>query len=288
MEQHQMGTTSATVRHERVATLPATLMSIVLGMAAGAIPAGVGATSPGIVPTNLNDTGQTACHDAAGAAIPCIGSGTDGGFGRDAAAVAAVLTKVGAGAAGFDFTKIGNDGSALAANAAIGDNPTDWGCTRDNVTGLTWETKTDSSSSPRYRGNYFAWYSTAGNNGGNTGTTGSFASCNATLGAVTPCNTANYIAAINAAALCTYTDWRLPTIRELQGIMHLGANGHTLDLTYFQDPAFNPSVPFTAFWSATTVAADPSYVWVQRYDNGSPRTWFKNSAFFVYLVRGAQ
>ena len=53
------------------------------------------------------------------------------------------LPKTGAGAAGFDYTKIANDGSELPADAPLGSAAGEWACTRDNATGLVWEVKTD-------------------------------------------------------------------------------------------------------------------------------------------------
>ena len=102
----------------------------------------------------LNDTGQTSCYDAANAVATCNTATTgnagtrphqDGRYGRDAAQAAGQLpAKTGAGAAGFDFTKIANNGTAQAGGATLGSNPTDWACTRDSTTGLVWEVKTTS------------------------------------------------------------------------------------------------------------------------------------------------
>jgi hypothetical protein len=240
-----------------------------------------------VVAAGLNDTGQSACSNGAGAAVPCGATAADGRYGRDAAAAAQKLAKTGAGAGGFDFTKIANDGSTLPAGAVLGTNPGDWACTRDNVTGVTWETKTDDSQNLRYRGHRYTWYSTAPDNGGNAGTAGSFASCNATLGISTPCDTAHYVAAINAAALCGYTNWRLPTMHELLSIVHYGASSPPLDLGYFQDPIYDPNSPYPGLWTGATAANDPSVAWNVRTDNGAPVTFFKAAQFNVYLVRSA-
>jgi hypothetical protein len=73
----------------------------------------------------LNDTGQALCFDAATNGLaPCTAANTgdgsshprqDGRFGRDAQAGAGVLTKIGSGEAGFDFTKICNSGQAAGS-----------------------------------------------------------------------------------------------------------------------------------------------------------------------------
>ena len=155
------------------------------------------------------------------------------------------------------------------------------------MTGNVWETKTDSSISLRYRGHRYTWYSTAPNNGGNAGTAGNFSSCNATLGVQTPCDTAHYITAVNAAALCGYTNWRLPTMHELLGVAHYGTSEPPLDLDYFQGPLYDPSSPFPALWTGTTAAFDASVAWAVRYDYGNPVTFFKAAPFNVQLVRSA-
>lgn len=88
--------------------------------------------------TPINDTGLTACRPGSSCVLQ------DGGSGRDA--FAANLGKVRSGApAGFDYTRICNNGQAeggggcsLGASPVPGSNPGDWGCTRDNVTGLVW------------------------------------------------------------------------------------------------------------------------------------------------------
>ena len=46
------------------------------------------------------------------------------------------LLKIGAGDAGFDYTKLDSDGNELSADQSS------WTCVRDNHTGLVWEVKT--------------------------------------------------------------------------------------------------------------------------------------------------
>lgn len=99
----------------------------------------------------LNDTGLNACFDTNNLAVACttVGAipGQDALYGRDAAAAAGFSFKTGSGAAGFDFTKICANGDAEgtgacpanpAANTGPNPAPTDWACTRDNITGLMW------------------------------------------------------------------------------------------------------------------------------------------------------
>ena len=228
----------------------------------------------------LNDTGQTLCYDSAGAIISCAAATDDGRYGRDAAAAAGALTKTGAGSAGFDFTKIANNGSALPASATLGGNPADWACTRDNVTGLIWEVKT--TSGLRYGAHTYSWYnSNPATNGGTVGNAG-VSNC-LTAGR---CNTEMFVHDVNAAGLCGHTDWRLPKRGELSSIVNLSGVNPAIDPDYF--PNTDPS----NFWSASPYIGNSLYTSVAwsvnfandfTHDNG-----YMYNAFRVRLVRAGQ
>ena len=260
-----------------------TLLSALLALTAAS---GHAQTKP------LNDTGQTLCYNAADAPVACSAAvGGDAGvnprqdarYGRDAQAAAGQLTKIGAGAAGFDYSKIANNGSTLAASATLGTATTDWACTKDNVTGLIWEVKT--TSGLRSVSHTYTWYSTnATTNGGNAGALGTN-TCGGTLAAYSnQCNTQNYVAAVNAAALCGATDWRLPSRRELLTIVHAGATNPSIDGTYF------PNTSATNFhWTSATFTAYPVNAWwVGFFDGYSPAGNKSSEVDVVRLVRGGQ
>ena len=79
----------------------------------------------------------------------------------------------------------------------------------------------------------YTWYSTnAANNGGNAGSLGAN-TCVGTLPPSNQCNTASYVAAVNAAALCGQSDWRLPTPKELLSLVNFGAFNLLIDTSYF-------------------------------------------------------
>jgi hypothetical protein len=235
------------------------------------------------------------CYDGSLLMAPCASANTgdaapfprqDGRFGRDAMAAAGKLPKIGGGAAGFDYTKIANDGSDLDAGAVLGTNPTDWACTRDNITGLTWEVKTSTDTDLRYFGHSYAWYSTnAATNGGDAGGTGTD-TCNGTLPS-SLCNTEAFVTAVNATALCGHADWRMPTPRELLGLVHAGAQNPSIDASYF------PNSLMSTVWSGSSYASDPSLAWfVNFFVNGGSSPYFKSNVIsvtgFVRLVRGGQ
>lgn len=228
----------------------------------------------------LNDTGQTNCYGSDGTAVSCGTAGQDGRYGRDAAATAGLLPKTGAGAAGFDYTKVANNGSDLAAAALLGSSATAWACTRDNLTGLVWEMKTATAGDLRYSGYFYSWYSTAANNGGNAGGLGND-SCNGTLAAFSnQCNTTNYVAAINAAGLCAHSDWRLPTLKELLSLLNAGATHPAIDATYF------PNTQPTAYWSSTTYAPSVAAAWSVDFSDAYVSGGGKVGGNYIRLVRG--
>lgn len=132
--------------------------------------------------------------------------------------------------AGRDYTKIAKDGSELPEGAMRGDGPHQWACTRDNVTGLLWEVKSDDSQHLRYYGHRYSWYEPAIANNGTSGSPSGY-QCNQTLeeGGTSACNTQAYRDRINAESLCGHSDWRLPRTDELQSLvdysMGSGING---------------------------------------------------------------
>lgn len=237
----------------------------------------------------LNDTGSTDCKNDVD--VVTTGVASDGGthprqdcrYGRDAAAAAGRLPKTGAGVKGFDFQKIANDGTVLEATAALGTAAGDWACTRDNVTGLIWEVKTNAGL--RGQTHIYSWYSSnAATNGGYVGTaSGGYSFC-ATSG---PCNTEQFVADVNAAGLCGAADWRLPTRKELVSIVDYGSKHLTIDLAYF--PHTNSYV--APFWSASTLDSPyvPGYrAWVVDFSSGVVRGDLKSGVNQVRLVRGGQ
>ncbi|WOO31809.1 DUF1566 domain-containing protein [Diaphorobacter limosus] len=232
----------------------------------------------------LNDTGITwSGHATSGNATTCDSghpAGQDCHYGRDKAAADGALTKVGAStpnngvANGFDYTKIANNGSVLPANAALGSSPGDWACTRDNVTGLIWEVKT--TSGLRSQAHTYSWYMT-GSPDGNAGT-----ASGGTCETEGRCDTEKYVADVNATNLCGHTDWRMPTVKELEGIADLGRSNPAIDPTYF------PNTPSSYVWSGSPNAGYSSYAWNVNFGYGNANDGLRSSSSRVRLVRAGQ
>ncbi len=267
--------------------MPRPLTAVLVLSAALALPAVYAQQMP------LNDTGQSLCYDDTDtnsplSMKPCSAANTgdsadyprqDGRFGRDARAAAGQLSKTGGGDAGFDFTKLCNSGEAAGtgscpADPSLGTSATDWACTRDNVTRRVWEVKT-ADGGLRDKDWTYTWYDGSSGGPGNTST------CSNSLGGDN-CNTQNYVTAVNDAQLCGFSDWRLPTRRELLSIVDYGKSGPATDTDYF------PNTEGGYYWSADSSAPAPASAWLVYSDDGGAGADDKTYAFSVRLVRGGQ
>lgn len=232
----------------------------------------------------LNDTGITWSGDALnGNASTCDAThpaGQDCHYGRDKAAADSTLAKVGASSLnnGFDFSKISNSGHVLDASVALGSDSDDWACTKDNVTGLIWEVKTNSGL--RSQAHTYSWFMT-GSPDGNNGTV-SGGSCE-TAGR---CDTEKYVADVNATNLCGHADWRMPTIKELEGIADLGRSKPAIDPTYF--PNTPPNTPSSDVWSGSPYASGSYGAWRVNFSYGYVSVGIRSDSNHVRLVRAGQ
>lgn len=250
-------------------------------------------TAPRAAPPALNDTGLGACYnDSAVAACGTVATdvGThprqDGRYGRDARQLAGTLSKTGSGDRGFDYTRICVSGQnagtgTCPVSPTPGPSSDDWGCTRDNVTGLYWEIKTTTNTDLRYHSHTYAWLMTSGANGGNAGSVGGN-TCNATLPS-SQCNSEAYVAAVNALAtpVCGFTDWRMPSRLELESIGNHGSvgAGQNPDATYFH-------LQLSGFWATrNTYPQNVAQVWVKGFNGAGGNVQPKTAANFVRLVR---
>ena len=217
----------------------------------------------------LNDTGQTHCYDAANVAALCDAATAgnagarprqDGRYGRDVAG----MSKVGGGAAGFDFTRIcwngAAEGTTTGANTctgtlventtgtASGTAATDWACTKDNVTGLVWSLQSKTAS----------W---------NAASAPGYADADH-----------------NTPARCGFSaDWRMPTRRELLSIVHNGlSTGPVVDAAYF------PGTTADWHWSSNSYVPTPTLAAIVNFNDGATNVDLKTGATeFVRLVRSA-
>jgi hypothetical protein len=218
----------------------------------------------------FNDTGVVKSGESSTANLSyCSASilpDQDCSHGRDSQAI---LNKIGAGNAGFDFSKVSIFGGVLANNAS------EWHCVLDNHTGLLWEVKQDSFSREiGNKTNTFSWFSdelidySTVNNG----------NCNL----LTSCDTESYIQAVNANQMCGYNDWRLPDRIELQGLVDYGNVLPSIDNSFF--PHTTPGF----YWTSSIDTDDLGSVWQVGFYHGRVGGSTTEQPRYIRLVRGHQ
>ena len=176
------------------------------------------------------DTGQAKCYDNYGE-IPCPAP-DEPFYGQDAQYQGLKRS----------YAKLGQGGVELPDSATVADG---WIMTRDNVTGLIWEIKTDDGGI-HDKNNVYTWCDhDSSTNGGNEGTCG-----NGT-------DTEDFINALNLYNFGGYSDWRLPTIKELSTLVNsnIPSPYPTIDIEYF------PNTLSSSYWSSTTGAIHLYSAW---------------------------
>ncbi|ETR67766.1 MAG: hypothetical protein OMM_11241, partial [Candidatus Magnetoglobus multicellularis str. Araruama] len=198
--------------------------------------------------SRIPDTNQTKCYDNE-KEIPCPGPGEDF-YGQDGNYVINPQS----------FTKLDDQGNDLP------DSATEWTMVRDNVTGLIWEVKTDDGSI-HDKDNTYTWYdSNPETNGGNAGTNGDGT------------DTEDYIKAINNRNYGGFSDWRLPTIKELSSITNYEKEKNFINLSYF------PQNMSGSYWSSTP-NTNNVLAWIFSFYNGNDSYSYKKAPRYVRVVR---
>ena len=204
---------------------------------------------------HVPDTGQTKCYDAAGTEITCPQPG-EPFYGQDANYTINPPS----------YTKLDASGNDLP------DDTASWVMVRDNVTGLIWEVKTDDGSI-HDKDNTYTWYdSNPDTNGGNAGTPGEGT------------DTEDFINALNAENFGGYSDWRMPTIKDLSSLVNSGIAYPvpTIDTTWF------PRTVSSLYWSSTTYAQFTSLAWLVYFSHGHVNIYDKSNSYYVRAVRAEQ
>lgn len=79
-----------------------------------------------------------------------------------------------------------------------------------------------------------------------------------------------------------HSDWRLPSIRELQTLVELGREKPAIDTAIF------PATPSSDFWSGSPNASKSSYAWGVYFSDGYASNGDRSYDSHVRLVRGGQ
>ena len=195
----------------------------------------------------LPDTGQTKCYDDGGNEItPCPQPG-EPFYGQDAQHICNP----------HSYTKLDASSNDLSCTA------TEWVMVRDNVTGLIWEVKTDDGSI-HDKDNTYTWYD------GSSGRPGDGT------------DTLDFMAALNSAHFGGFSDWRLPTVKELSFLVDRGRYNPLINTTYF------PHTVSSYYWSSTTCAGYPYSAWYVNFYSGSVDHYGESSSYGSGYVRAVK
>jgi Protein of unknown function (DUF1566)/Repeat of unknown function (DUF5648) len=134
-------------------------------------------------------------------------------------------------------------------------------CRRDRVTGLVWERKT--SGGPRGMNNVYT------NHGDKRASDASA-----------------FVDQVNATGLCGFTDWRLPSVEELRGLVYFGTDASPLITTNVF-----PNTAAGDYWTSTVDVENANQAWIVKFSQNNNNAFgapiAKNTPIHVRLVRGA-
>ncbi len=133
------------------------------------------------------------------------------------------------------------------------DSARTWAMVKDNNTGLIWEVKTNDGSI-HDKDKKYNWYDAKD----------------------------VFIKKLNRQKFGGFSDWRLPTIKELATIVHYGQTWPAIDTKYF------PKTQSDNYWSSPTYANYASYAWGVYFLVGYDSNYNKSSEYYVRAVRGGQ
>jgi hypothetical protein len=192
------------------------------------------------------------------------------------------------------FIKLDDNGNPLAIQTLPwSDNGSEqennqWSCVKDVKSNLIWEVKRNSNGikkdSIHDADDVFHWYdSNPSTNGGLSGTNTSANFCYGYDGndSSTFCNSERFQNTINSADFCgSASEWRLPTIDELEGLVDSSYGRPTINGAYF------PNTPLhSVYWSSTSKPNEASKVGYVGFYTGGQSNAYKSNYAGIRLVR---
>lgn len=205
------------------------------------------------------------------------------------------------GHAGFSFTKIAVDGQVMLVqnmdwDEGVSGEQSDleasgvsWSCVKDNISGFVWSVQKQLNDVVGDGGlldadDTFSWYrSDSQSNGGSVGYVNSSTDSCAGYSAgeaASYCNIEAYVARVNEQTYCGYSDWRLPTVSELENLVNLDRSDPAIDTVYF------PETKVAYYWSVSPHAKYDDFAWAVNFADGNSIYRNRDNAYYVRLVRG--
>ena len=147
-------------------------------------------------------------------------------------------------------------------------------CVKDNFTGLIWEGKTASPATSRLGTSTYTNYDSTSSAQKWVGSVTFVNPTQAEIDAST--NSIGYRNSVNASALCGYTDWRLPTKEELQGILAISGIPR-IDTTWF------PNTQASWYWSSSPFVRNDSWAWYVYFYDGVVYGYHRSYDGFLHV-----
>ena len=156
------------------------------------------------------------------------------------------------------YTKLDAQGNDLT------DSDTEWTMVRDNVTGLIWEVKTGDGNI-HDSDNAYTWQDAQD----------------------------VFIGELNSRQFGGFSDWRVPSVKELSSIVNSGTYCCAMNTDYFPNTNSSDDWSSSGYWSFTTNASDRDVAWLVYFDfgdvdAGSYVNYDKSNSYYVRAVRGVQ
>ena len=145
-------------------------------------------------------------------------------------------------------------------------------CVKDNSTGLVWEGKTASPATSRLGTSYYTNFDSTSSAQKADGSNPTQAEIDAST------NSIGYRNSVNTSGLCGYTDWRLPTHAELQGIL-TSSGSPRIDTAWF------PNTQASGYWSSSPYVGHSDGAWVVYFYYGYVNGNVRYDGYHVRLVR---
>lgn len=166
-----------------------------------------------------------------------------------------------------DLLKISKTGKALEFAKVK------WACVLDEDSNLYWEVKS-AKEGLQYAQNTYTWFD--GESGEENGEYSRH--CYWAQG----CNTSAYVEKVNEESLCSFTDWRLPTVDELKTLVdYYGDADALIDVVFF------PNTQADTYWTSTTVENNEFVAYEVPFSYGGSVARDKYFDTYIRLVRSS-